>query len=81
MRYIAHGTVSKKTGSHTSASVAAKKFFDVHGVWPDEVEDRNSEFVQVVAGGCEACGQPIFEGDAYRCDSEGVSWHLKCPKP
>lgn len=35
---------------------------------------KNEEYV----GKCEACGKPIYEGQEYHCDSEGVIWHKAC---
>jgi hypothetical protein len=30
-------------------------------------------------GRCEACSRPILEGQKYYYDSEGVTWHERCP--
>lgn len=29
---------------------------------------------------CETCDRPIFEGDDYQADEEGVCWHTNCPE-
>lgn len=31
-------------------------------------------------GCCEVCGRPILEGQKYKSDAEGVTWHERCPR-
>jgi hypothetical protein len=33
---------------------------------------------QTVAGACESCGKPLFDGDDYLYDDEGIIWCSEC---
>jgi hypothetical protein len=39
----------------------------------EAIDDRE------VVGTCEGCGLPVFVGDSYLRDEDGVRWHAKCP--
>jgi hypothetical protein len=33
-----------------------------------------------VVGTCENCGRSITLGTKYNADSEGIVWHVRCPR-
>jgi hypothetical protein len=45
-----------------------------HGVLPECIGDKS------VLGVCEVCGLPIFSGEDFVADTDGVTWHKRCPK-
>jgi hypothetical protein len=48
---------------------AALSYKQLYGKFPDVVDGDE------IVGGCEGCEQPIFDGEKYHADFQGVYWH------
>lgn len=82
-KWSAEGRVYRDSDGGASRIEAAKHFYACHGEWPDTVTEEvaeGEEVIHEVVDVCEGCGDPLFVGDWYRRDSEGITWHAgDCP--
>ena len=46
-----------------------------HGLRIEAIDNK------YVAGVCESCGTPLFDGDDYAYDDEGIIWCRECDSP
>lgn len=69
-------TVVRKSVNAADRYEAGKAYRRKTGRWPESVGD------DIVLAICEACERPLFEGDKYSSDSEGIHVCAACcPEP
>lgn len=81
-RVVVSGTVRNvlEVEADTIAEGVALWQEEAGGGYPDSweaVNDPDGAF-GTIHGGCESCGDPIIEGEAYLEDEDTIMWHVRC---